>query len=88
MKMTSEEIIKVLDNLVGPTEPYGDSAVDLSRKENLKTLVDIADWCLDRLYIAATYAESNYDSQKVNGLIAKGVLEDIAKWIQKNYFSL
>lgn len=88
MKLTSEEIIKVIDNLVGPTEPYGDSAIDLSRKENLKTLVDITDWCLDKLYVAATYSESNYNSQKVNGLMAKGVLEDINKWITQNFFKL
>lgn len=46
-RMNEHEIIKLLDNLIGPVEAYGDSAVDEKILKNLKTLIDVTNWCID-----------------------------------------
>lgn len=43
----ADEIIRILDVLIGGTEPVGDEAVDEQREENLKTLIDVTNWCLE-----------------------------------------
>lgn len=66
-KMTSREICKLLEIVVGETEPIADSAIDDERKENLKTLIDIGNWVLDRLlYVAERRKDPYYSSQKVD----------------------
>ena len=47
MGMNDKEIIKLLDILIGTTEAVGDSAVDDKVESNLKTLIDVANWCMD-----------------------------------------
>ena len=46
-KLNDQEIIKLLDNLIGPIEAYGDSSTDEKVLQNLKTLIDVTNWCLD-----------------------------------------
>lgn len=46
-KLTSQETITALSNLIGDTYPTGDSVVDKDRVENLRTLIDVTDWCLE-----------------------------------------
>lgn len=65
-KMTSREICKLLEIVVGETEPIADSAIDDVREENLKTLIDIGEWVLDGLLYAAGHRKDPYySSQKV-----------------------
>lgn len=45
--MTADEIIKVLEKLIGATEAVGDSAIDHNVEANLKTLIDVTNWCLE-----------------------------------------
>ena len=46
-KLESGEIIKLLDNLIGRTEAVGDTRIDEKIEENLMTLIDVANWCID-----------------------------------------
>lgn len=39
-KLKSDEIIRILEVLIGGTEPVGDEAVDEQHEENLKALID------------------------------------------------
>lgn len=65
-KMTSREICRLLEIVVGKAEPIADSAIDDEREENLKTLIDIGDWVLDGLlYVAEHRKDPYYSSQKV-----------------------
>ena len=53
--MTSQEIIKLLDLLVGNTEAVGDDSADRRIEDRLKVLIDVTNWCLDGvLYSSAT----------------------------------
>ena len=49
-KLKGHEIIRLLDNLIGPVEAYGDSAADEKVLQNLKTLIDVANWCAMKKY--------------------------------------
>lgn len=48
-KMTSKEIIKALNCMVGSTEPSGDTDVDKIRLKNTYLLCDITKYCIERL---------------------------------------
>lgn len=48
-KMTSKEIIKALNCMVGSTEPSGDADVDKIRLKNTYLLCDITKYCIERL---------------------------------------
>lgn len=75
-KMTSREICKLLEIVVGETEPIADSAIDHLREENLKTLIDIGDWVLDGLlYVAEHRKDPYYSSRKVGERAYAAMLE-------------
>ena len=75
-KMTTEEICKLLEIVVGDTEPVADSARDVQIEENLKTLIDIGDWVLDRLLYAAGYRkEPDYSSRQIGERAYAAMLE-------------
>ena len=52
VKLKSNEIIKVLDVLIGEVEAVGETNADERRLDNLKTLIDVTNWCLDGLQYA------------------------------------
>lgn len=81
-KMTSEEIIKLLDNLIGPTEAYGDSAVDEKILVNLKTLIDVTNWCLDGVKQSAGALHRTEDSMRRIGATAMSALLEWEEWIR------
>ena len=66
-KMTSDEICKLLDVLVGETKPAADQSIDDVRLENLNTLIDISYWVIRRLYCTSEYRTSSYCSSKEIG---------------------
>lgn len=75
-KMTSREICKLLEIVVGETEPIADSVIDYEREENLKTLIDIGNWVLDGLlYVAEHRKDPYYSSQKVGERAYAAMLE-------------
>lgn len=67
MTFTEEEIVKILDKLVGKSTPIADSAIDAERFENLKTVATITEWCINRLADSAIMATSPYSSEQKNG---------------------
>ena len=54
----AKEITKLLDMLIGKVEAVGETNEDERRLDNLKTLIDVTNWCLDT-------AESNIVWQRL-----------------------
>lgn len=80
-KMGSNEICKLLDILVGDTEPVADSAIDSEVDENLKTLIDIGDWVLDGLWYSARHRKDPYYSSKTVGERAYATMLEWKEWL-------
>ena len=80
-KMTGQEIYKLLDIVIGPTEPAADSAIDIEREENLKTLIDIGNWVLDEIYYAAQHRKDPYYSSSIVGERAYGAMLEWKDWL-------
>lgn len=80
-KMTSQEICKLLEIVVGNTEPVADSAVDPEREENLKTLIDIGDWVLDGMLYAAEHRKDPFYSSKTIGERAYATMLEWKDWL-------
>ena len=80
-KMTSGEICKLLEIVVGKTEPVADSAIDNERDENLKTLIDIGDWVLDGLLYAAEHRKDPYYSSRTVGERAYAAMLEWKDWL-------
>ena len=82
-KLKSNEIIKLLDALVGSAEPIGETNYDEKAAENLKTLVDITNWCLDGVAFARDYIGRNDYSMHKVGFDAECALQDWLKWLRE-----
>lgn len=80
-KLTSAEIIKVLENLIGQTEAVGETYADEKIMCNLKTLIDVTNWCIDGVYQSSETADRPEWSMHSIGLKAKGALDDWREWI-------
>lgn len=80
-KITAEAICGLLDILIGPTEPWADSAIDVEREENLKTLIDIGDWVLNELYYAAEHRKDPYYSSSKIGERAYSTMIEWKDWL-------
>lgn len=80
-KMTSQEICKLLEIVVGKTEPIADTAIDEMREENLKTLIDIGNWVLDGLLYAAEHRKDPYHSSQAVGERAYSAMLEWKDWL-------
>lgn len=81
-KFSSQEIIKILNTLIGLTEPQGDTTIDEKVEENLKKLIDITNWCLDGLAFTSNYYDRPEHSVRRIGNQAYGALLDYYNWIK------
>lgn len=82
-KMTSREICKLLEIIIGGTEPIADSAVDPIRAENLKTLIDVGNWVLDGLFYAAEHRKDPYYSSQTIGETAYAAMLEWKEWLEQ-----
>ena len=81
--MNDNEIIKLLGILIGNTEAVGDSAVDDKIESNLKTLIDVANWCMDGVsQSASTRHRPEYSMRKV-GKRAFDALCEWEEWLKE-----
>ena len=81
--MNDKEIIKLLEILIGTTEAVGDSAVDNKIESNLKTLIDVANWCMDGVsQSASTRHRTEYSMRKV-GERAFSALYEWEEWLKE-----
>lgn len=80
-EFTDTEIIKLLDKLIGCTEPQGDYEIDERVIANLQILFGIADWCLDGVFQAAEHRKSYAHSEKDIGDMAYKEMADWKRWL-------
>ena len=76
------EITKLLDVLIGKTEAVGETNEDKRRLDNLKTLIDVTNWCLDGLQfaMASGYGRPEYSMAEIR-YTAQCALDEYGRWI-------
>ena len=80
-QIDSETILKVTIALIGETEPYGDSAIDRERTENLDKLIYVVEELLSDVEKVA-YNKDRYEgSMRMMGEKAHKALNDWWSWI-------
>lgn len=82
------EITKMLDTMIGGTEPVADSTIDSIVKDNVEVMTSVIDWCLDGMQRTASYRKSDYASQREIGEYAYSVILNWKEWladVEKEY---
>lgn len=74
-------ILEVTRNLIGDTEPYGDSAIDRERTQNLDKLIYIVDELLYDVEKVAVNKDRHEGSMRTMGEKAHKALNDYWSWI-------
>ena len=78
--MNSDEIIKVIDKLVGGIEPQGETIIDNERFENLKTLTEVLEHYHQKVYDVSYYKKRQEYSVKRAGEFADKFITDSVEW--------
>lgn len=84
-KLNSNEIIKVLEILIGDTEAIGETNHDEKALENLKTLIDVTNWCLDGIYTNQQKEGYEYSICKAR-FTAQCCLQEYIEWLKDIFF--
>lgn len=74
--MTTEQIIEVIDKLVGGFDPIGESNYDAKAKANLEVIIEIAGHYVDEIFYIAqnkSYMASIQDCQKTAEHFIRGL---------------
>ena len=81
-RFEASEITKLLDVLIGKTEAVGETNEDERRLDNLKTLIDVTNWCLDGLQfaMASGFGRAEYSMAEIS-YTAQCALDEYGRWI-------
>ena len=82
-KFNSQEIIKLVDKLIGPTTAIGDSALDKTIDNNLRNLIDLVNWALDGIADSARTRHRSEESMRITGERAFSALCEWKDWIEE-----
>lgn len=82
--MTKETLLKVVSELIGYTEPYGDSNVDKVRYENQEKIIDLVMNGIEDLINNSVYRDRQEYSIAKIGCRAYETLEKLYKIIEEN----
>lgn len=82
-KWSYAEVTKILNALIGMTEPTADSALNEDVAENLKMLIGVVNWCLDGMRYSARHRKSPCGSARAIGEWAYAVMLEWKDWIEK-----
>jgi len=74
-------ILEVVRNLIGATEPYGDSGIDRKRTQNLDKLIYVIDELLYDVEKAAVCKDRHEGSMRMMGEKADEALNNWWSWI-------
>ena len=84
VKLKSNEITKVLDVLIGEVEAVGETNADERRLDNLKTLIGVTNWCLDRLQYAMESGQGRVEaSMHTISYTAQLILDEYKTWLNE-----
>lgn len=81
-ELNSQEIIKILDVLIGKTWAIGETNEDKKRTSNLKTLIDVVDYCLDWLLISVELQGNEYSIME-NRELARQAMFEYMDWFKQ-----
>ena len=75
-------ILEVTRSLIGNTEPYGKSAIDRERAQNLDKLIYVINELLYDVEKVAVYKDRYEGSMRIMGEKAHKALNDYWSWIE------
>lgn len=81
MKLNNDELIKVVDVLIGETTAVGESNADEQIMKNLKAAIDLVDWLLDGIAESAKTRHRFEGSMKDIGMTAFNTLNEWKYWL-------
>lgn len=81
-KLKSQEIIKVVDALIGPTTAVGDSAIDSQIEKNLKNAIDLVNWLFDGIADSARTRHRFEHSMRFTGERAFSAMNEWKDWLE------
>lgn len=81
-EMTADEIIRVVDRLIGGVEPTGDANVDKQIQKDLEKTIDLIWYLIDGVRRSATYINSYEYSVRMVAQTATGALHELMDWIR------
>ena len=79
--MDASAILEVTRTLIGATEPYGDSAIDRKRTENLDKLIYVVDELLNDVMRVADSKDRYEASMQMMGEKATKTMRSWREWI-------
>ncbi len=82
-RLNSSEITKLLDTLIGRVEPIGETYFDEKAFENLQTLIDVTNWCLEWVANARDYINRPESSMNKVGFTAQCAMQEWANWLKE-----
>ena len=82
--MDASTILKVIRKLIGETEPYGDSLIDMERTKNLDKLIQVVEELILDLENVAVNKERHEGSMRMMGEKAHNTMEDL--WSRINSY--
>jgi len=80
-KMTSEEIIKLVDELIGETTACGESNADAQIDANLRKVIDVVDFLLEEVVQSAKTRHRYEGSMRQIGERAFSAMCDWKHWL-------
>ena len=80
-EMTSKEIIKVVDKLIGMTTAIGESNADEKIDANLMKMIDLVNWLLDGIADSARTRHRPEDSMRRTGERAFSAMCEWKDWL-------
>lgn len=81
--MDANTILEVTRNLIGMTEPYGDSGIDIERTENLDKLIYVVEELVSDIEKVAVNKDRHEGSMRIMGEKAHKTMEDLWSWIDE-----
>lgn len=79
--LTSDEIINLLENLIGNTEPGCDETIDRYVAHANEQVIDVGDWVLDTIRATAMYCGRPEASTHNIGFNALCALKEWREWL-------
>lgn len=83
--MKNRDLQDIVSELVGPIYPSADSAIDATRRENLKEYLELFQIMFMNIHNIAMEKDSQYHSSKVMGEDAYNSMREILDYYKKYY---
>lgn len=83
--MKNRDLQDIVSELVGPIYPSADSAIDATRRENLKEYLELFQFMFMNIHNIAMEKDSQYHSSKVMGEDAYKAMKELVDYYKEYY---